>query len=179
MDYLWSDTHFGHENIIKYSERPFKDAKEMDDCLIKNHNEIVGPDDTVYHLGDFALCEDWRKREIVASLNGYKILILGNHDFWPKSLYKGLTPEDKIELAKVLYLDLGFDEVYGECEIIYKGWYLTHMPQTKKAKYLCGHVHCQWEVQDLRPHGALNLNVGVDVNNFKPVTLEELTKGVL
>jgi len=152
MIYFTSDQHFGHKNIITYSNRPFENEREMDNYIINKYNERVSPDDTVYHLGDFGICEDWRKREILVQLNGKKILVLGNHDFWPKSLYKGLSPEDKIELAKILYVDLGFDEVYGEEEIIYKGWTLTHIPKGKKGRYFCGHVHNEFKIQDLRPH---------------------------
>ena len=113
-------TEDGHENIIKYCNRGidgrvFADAREMDAVMIARWNEVVGPDDTVYHLGDFALCPDWRKREILHSLNGRKILIVGNHDMWPKSRYRvDRTSEWNVELACEDYLALGFDEVYPE-----------------------------------------------------------------
>ena len=49
-----SDTHFNHTNIIKYCNRPFNNADEMDAALIKNWNTKVPKDGIVYHLGDFA-----------------------------------------------------------------------------------------------------------------------------
>ena len=52
--FFTSDTHFGHENIIKYCGRPFKDVEKMNERLIKNWNEVVKDTDTIFHLGDFS-----------------------------------------------------------------------------------------------------------------------------
>ena len=52
--FFTSDTHFGHENIIKYCKRPFKDVKEHDAELIRRWNEKVPEDGIVFHLGDVA-----------------------------------------------------------------------------------------------------------------------------
>ena len=49
-----SDTHFGHDNIIKLADRQFSTVGEMDERLISNWNEVVGPNDTVFTLGDFS-----------------------------------------------------------------------------------------------------------------------------
>lgn len=75
-----SDTHFGHANIIKYCDRPFASVDAMNKAIIKNWNSVVSPDDTVYHLGDVALGDINSSLACVGALNGYKILVLGNHD---------------------------------------------------------------------------------------------------
>lgn len=75
-----SDTHFGHKNIIKYSNRPFNSVEEMDALMIQNWNKLVKPNDTVYHLGDFAFGKFEFVRDVIRELNGKKHLILGNHD---------------------------------------------------------------------------------------------------
>lgn len=80
MNYYIADTHFGHANIIRFDERPFKDTLEMEQTLIKNWNERVTKDDVVYILGDFCWGteKDWLR--ILDKLNGAKVLIKGNHD---------------------------------------------------------------------------------------------------
>jgi calcineurin-like phosphoesterase family protein len=53
--FFTSDTHFNHANIISYCSRPFSSADEMNREIIARWNAVVGPEDTVYHLGDFAM----------------------------------------------------------------------------------------------------------------------------
>lgn len=59
---IWftSDTHFGHNNIMKFCQRPWKTVEEMDNALIQNWNSVVGENDIVFHLGDFAFAPNWR-----------------------------------------------------------------------------------------------------------------------
>lgn len=80
MIFFTSDTHFGHANIIKYCDRPFRDTDHMDEVIIQRWNEVVSPNDVVYHLGDIALGQIATSLPKVARLNGYKIAVLGNHD---------------------------------------------------------------------------------------------------
>jgi len=53
--FFTSDTHFNHVNIIKYCSRPFSSVEEMNREMIARWNSVVGPEDTVFHLGDFAM----------------------------------------------------------------------------------------------------------------------------
>ena len=53
MNYYIADTHFGHENIMRHCNRPFTSVDEQDEILIKNWNNTVGKNDTVYIIGDF------------------------------------------------------------------------------------------------------------------------------
>ena len=77
-----SDTHFHHKNILKYESayRPWATREEMDEELIKRWNKVVGAEDTVFHLGDFALSGNNYIRELNSMLNGHIYLLLGNHD---------------------------------------------------------------------------------------------------
>lgn len=89
--FFTADTHFLHENIIKYCNRPFANHAEMDEALISNWNKEVRAEDLVYHLGDFAwpsrnLTLEMQKEligEILSRLNGRLILIRGTHDTFP------------------------------------------------------------------------------------------------
>lgn len=53
--FFTSDTHFNHTNIIRFCNRPFKDVSHMNETIISNWNRVVGPEDIVFHLGDFCL----------------------------------------------------------------------------------------------------------------------------
>ena len=75
--FFTSDHHFGHENIIRFCNRPFKDAREMNEVLIQRWNEKVKPRDEVYHLGDFGLTYKENLETILNQLNGKKYLIVG------------------------------------------------------------------------------------------------------
>src|SRR5208283_5008976 len=79
--FVISDTHFGHQNIIKLANRPFQLVQEMDKTLIDNWNLVVGDNDNVMFGGDFAFYKNEDKlREIFNQLKGFKFLIKGNHD---------------------------------------------------------------------------------------------------
>ena len=96
--FLISDTHFGHTNAWKTFKlddgvtplRPFTSTEEMDYTMVTNWNNVVRPQDKVYHLGDIAMCNATRLREIFYRLNGEKVLIKGNHDQGSLSLYAEL-----------------------------------------------------------------------------------------
>ena len=77
--FFTSDLHFGHQNILKFCNRPWETTEEMDKALIENWNSVVGKDDIVFDLGDFAFAPNWRWKEILSQLNGKHYLILGNH----------------------------------------------------------------------------------------------------
>jgi calcineurin-like phosphoesterase family protein len=84
--YIISDTHFGHENIIKYSSRPFANAAEMDEAMVANWNAVVKPSDHVYHLGDVAMRAQ-HLDAVMPRLNGHKRLVRGNHDIFKTKKY--------------------------------------------------------------------------------------------
>jgi len=88
MIYVTSDHHFGHENIIKYEDRPFHSMGEMNAAMIEYWNRSVTNDDIVIHLGDFSLMKPDMTVELVRQLNGKIILINGNHDRRTRSFWE-------------------------------------------------------------------------------------------
>lgn len=80
MNYYISDMHFGHQNILKYDARPWKDVHSMEYDMIDWWNLKITAKDDVYILGDFCFggYDDWKR--ILPQLNGRKHLIIGNHD---------------------------------------------------------------------------------------------------
>jgi len=135
MTYIWSDCHFWHKNIIDYEKRPFSSVEEMNETLINNWNSVVKKDDTIINLGDFAFCGKEKAIDILNKTNGYKILIMGNHD-------KGRN--------HIWWMDVGFNEVY-KYPIIYDKFYiLSHEPMymMKDMPYVNCHGHTHSESSD-------------------------------
>lgn len=164
--YISSDFHFSHDNIIRYTKRPFKSSHEMNKALQENWNNVATKEDTVYVLGDFSLSKETNLFEnILNKLNGNKILILGNHD--------KLTPWQ--------YLEVGFAAVHTSLVISHENreYFLCHDPATVSCvdyRYnLVGHVHGLWD-SVVSKKGQLLINVGVDVRGFKPISIEEIGK---
>ena len=50
-----ADTHFGHENVMKFCDRPFSSVEEMDAVLIANMCDRVHEDDDLWIIGDSGL----------------------------------------------------------------------------------------------------------------------------
>ncbi len=90
MNYYISDTHFSHENIIAFDDRPFSSAEEMNEALNENWNHVVAPEDINCILGDFHWGKSKEWPAVLERLTGHKQLIRGNHD-----LKMPLAPEVK------------------------------------------------------------------------------------
>jgi calcineurin-like phosphoesterase family protein len=178
--FFTSDTHFGHGNIIKFCDRPFKDVEEMNYKLIENWNNKVPNDGLVFHLGDFAWggYDFWKN--IRNQLNGDIILIKGNHDI------KNMSATAEEELFK-------FSTWQMLVEIEGRKLYLNHVPflcyggtyrDPKGLVYqLFGHVHSGPEkkgmdiprMQYLFP---TQYDVGVDNNGYEPISWNELNEKI-
>jgi calcineurin-like phosphoesterase family protein len=168
--FLTSDTHFFHENIIKYCKRPFHDVTEMNRFMTNRWNEVVSKNDLVIHLGDVSagVKENKEKlKKLLKSLNGTKILIRGNHDHYP----------DK------WYIDAGFSAVYTYLEI--GKYFLCHygletnqytteserklmdiFEKSKCSVVVHGHTHTR--------NIPGKINVSVDNTDFIPFDIEDL-----
>ena len=91
--FLVSDTHFGHFGVCKFTRndgvtklRPWDNADEMDEEMVKRWNETVRPNDKVYHLGDVVI--NRKALKTLHRLNGDKVLIRGNHDIFRDDEYR-------------------------------------------------------------------------------------------
>ena len=178
--FFTSDTHWCHENILKFCKRPFSSIEEHDKVLIDNWNSVIGPDDTVFHLGDFCFGGFPKWKEIREQLNGHIILIVGNHD--RKNLTAG---------AQAL-----FDYVTYQMQITVDGRtvYLNHFPflcfahsdpklysDNNLAFSMYGHVHSgpnsnsddNGRLQYLYP---TQYDVGVDNNNYYPISWQKVNE---
>lgn len=148
-DFLTGCTHFGHANIIRLANRPFACVNEMNGVLVENWNKVVKPQDTVYHLGDFAFGKA-QGEAFAAKLNGRVVYLQGNHD--PKGW-------------GVDYLRIKSNGVRAV---------LFHYPIEEWDGWWRGavHFHCHTHKPEFWS-GERRGNVGVDATNFTPMRLEE------
>lgn len=170
MIYFTSDLHLGHANIIRHCNRPFSSVREMDETLIKNWNIRVRPDDTVYVLGDVIFRSAKAPEEYLSRLSGKKHLILGNHD---QDWVKKCTLEYFFESVSTLdHISDGTHQM-TLCHAPMTSW-----PDNTRSYMVFGHIHNNtndacWQ---LICRSELMLNAGVDINNFMPVTFEEMAE---
>lgn len=192
---LWfvADHHFGHRNIIGYSDRPFVDVDEMRAELVGRHNALVADGDVVFLLGDLSMSANqaWP----VAELAGRKIAVAGNHDEFWVGFHGG--PERAAARAD-RYLELGCERVVPEGVVTGirlpsgREVVLAHLPyepdgrdinrEHRLAPYrpvdeglplICGHVHTTW-AQRRSAAGTPMVNVGVDVRDYRPTSAVQL-----
>lgn len=191
---ITSDTHFGHANIILYTNRPFVDlttevdargrwisnrialqrVDEMDDALISGWNSVAkNDDDIIVHLGDFSFGDVSR---YLQRLNGTIWFVSGNHDKQMHAYLRQNPKQTKVRhLGKLDEIDL-YDE-HGlmnrsvVCHFAMRVWNKSHFG----AWHLYGHSHGTLEETD----NLLSMDVGVDaakkrIGEYRPFTPEEI-----
>jgi calcineurin-like phosphoesterase family protein len=159
--WVWSDLHFGHKNIIPYSERPFPDVETMDATLITNFNEKVSVDDMSIWVGDVTFYDEMKSRKILYRLNGYKVLIVGNHDFYHGKLKH--MAFDEVHITYVLPVDDSY-LVFSHYpfEVAYPDVNVHGHEHIKKQNIYTGH--------DAQGH----YNVNCEFHNYTPINLNEI-----
>ena len=186
MPQTWftADTHFGHANIVKYSQRPFLSAEEQeraasdprghwkvsrqtinqhDEALIENINSLVMPDDTFWILGDFC----WGKeREAAGYLD--RIVCKNVHFVWGNHDHSSVGPLFKSHMQQ------GIIRVKGQLI------WLNHYPMRSwdgrfhGSWHLYGHVHNRFTSIDGDTPYMLTRDVGVDACNYRPLSFDQL-----
>ena len=154
-----ADCHFDHTNIIKYTDRPFKDISEMNDEIIKRWNYVVSKDDLVYHVGDFAFKGSQNAQSFENRLNGSIVHIQGNHDL-NNSVKTYITKCMMFFGGKDVFVQHHPPEILPICEFA-----------------ICGHIHNKWKFKIHKSNPNIPIiNVGVDVNQFTPVSTLSILK---
>jgi len=187
--FFTADCHFNHANIIKYCNRPFytkddfidfnperlaymvwknekikqKRINQMNEHLIKQWNSVVTENDLVYHVGDFSYGNQETIRDLENRLNGKIVHILGNHD-----KNNGV----KSRITKCI-MEFGTKEIFVQ----------HHPPEfcILSDFAICGHVHEKWKhkilTDNINSHpDYIIINVGVDVWNYTPVSMNNVLK---
>lgn len=166
---IWftSDHHFGHKQVITFSKRPFADVEEMNEAMIARWNEKIGPEDHVYHIGDFALMSPGKLKALRARLNGKIFLISGNHESSAldcPACFEWIRPYHELTVADP-------DAHKGERFIVLfhyamKVWNASHYG----TWHLYGHSHGDLP-DDIT---SLSFDIGVDNHNFYPLSYDDV-----
>lgn len=187
---IWftSDLHIGHENVIRFCDRPFDDAEQMKEVFIKNYNELVGPEDTCIFVGDIFLYHTPKEmRKILDRMNGKKILVRGNHDLKHSRMISGgfyfsvdkLTLKIADEYVEICHFPFAMRESLVRW-IRFKNFFrkIVGLHRYKIEKYhdkrpkdsggfiIHGHTHSKEKVRGKMIH------VGVDAWDYKPVSID-------
>lgn len=168
MIYFTSDLHLGHLAIINMQNRPFKDVNEMNKTLINNYNSCVKNNDVCYILGDISHhLEVEETNEIIKKLNGKKILIKGNHDkAYDEALFDGVYDLFSTSLSIGNYNRL---------------FVMMHYPMLSWSRANAGSIHLHGHIHSDGSYNAKNrdkhilrYDVGVDANNYYPVSVAQV-----
>ncbi len=153
--YIISDMHFGHANIIKYGNRPFKDKYEMDEVITSNWNKVIKKEYYVFVLGDVSLYGKDRTKEIISKLNGRKYLIMGNHDRSKSIKY---------------WLEVGFECISKYPVCIDEFYWFSHEPMYLNSymPYINIHGHMHSNIIDSNQY----YNVSVERIGYKPIDFD-------
>lgn len=153
--FFTADTHFNHANVIGFNNRPWDNVWDMNEGLILNWNNIVGKNDLVYVLGDFAFGNAYAKGRVVERLNGVIHLVPGGHD-------GGKKVERTVILDPIFVMEQGKNPPIVLCHYAMLQWPMKHYG----AIHLFGHSHGRLPIR------YNCLDVGVDTNNYEPYTIE-------
>jgi len=179
-----ADLHWGHKNILRFTSRPYKDLEEMREAFVKNWNSVVRKQDRVYVLGDWSFDTVENTKKIMSRLHGDLILVAGNHDrnadVMIKMGFRNVIEND--------FIKIGGHKVYLSHFPYYPSWWSKLKAFFKRQKLdtrflhkrivddgnflLHGHVHESYKFS------GKQFNVGVDRNNYTPVSEEEVLKWI-
>ena len=173
-DNIWftSDTHFYHENIIRFCHRPFAGVEEMNEELIRLWNQTVPPDGIVFHLGDVCLGKTSNWERVLPRLNGRINLILGNHDM--KYVNRGFMGRFDFVTQQ---MSIRVDE---QSIILNHNPFLCYGGSYRNTWQLFGHVHSSpvpnkgLDTPRLNMLFPLQYDVGVDNNGYRPVSYAQV-----
>ena len=157
MYFFIGDEHYFHSNIIRpdYSDRPFKDIKEMNETQIGNSNNVVGKNDTTIHAGDFTLLKNRKKIQqyLIDRLNGHHIFLKGSHDYW---LQRNKSIQIWEKMIEGHYLVVCHYAMHTWARSHYNSWHLY--AHSHKDLGLSGKRHC----------------ISVDNTNFFPLSFDQV-----
>ena len=173
--FFTSDTHFGHNAIINFGHRKYKDVEEMNNGIIQNWNSVVKKDDFIFHLGDFAFGGSDLWINTLKQLNGNIILIKGNHDI---KNYRDNYDKFFTFVDNELFIRIGGQSIYLNHYpfLTFAGIFRDNNPTWQ----LFGHVHLcpklEWnngrDFDRMKYLLPTQYEVGCDLHNYTPISFD-------
>lgn len=171
---IWftSDTHFFHNKVVEYCQRPFASVEEMNEELIARWNSVVHRDGIVFHLGDFCFGKQDKWNHILDRLKGRIYLVLGNHD-------AGHISEDVAARFEGVAFQMRLN-VNGQKIYLNHFPFLSYSGDNHGTWQLFGHIHSNLHNYNIINEHRLAVlqpgqyDVGVDNNNFTPVSYRQV-----
>lgn len=168
MKFFTADTHFSHEKILRLANRPFANLKDMEDAIVTKWNKKIKKSDEVFIIGDFMYRGSGiEANRILKRLNGRKYLIIGNHEKYLK----------EPDFDRSLFVWIKYYYSFKENK---QKYVLFHYPIMEWDGYYSGAIHLYGHVHGNNTDkfesllGPKAINVGVDVNNFEPLSQIEI-----
>ncbi|MBD3197865.1 MAG: phosphoesterase [Candidatus Lokiarchaeota archaeon] len=160
MEWFTADYHLSHSNIIKYVKRPFENVSMMDEVILANLELQVEKNDILYYLGDLTFKEEIA-RSFFERFDYLKIhYIIGNHD---NNKIIDIARKFCNSISNLKDIKISNRNI-TLCHYAMRVWNKSHL----NSWQLYGHSH-----GDLDPIGK-QYDVGVDSNDFKPLSFEEI-----
>lgn len=175
MLYFTADLHLCHDDMRKI--RGFQNTDEMNEYIISCWNDTVEEDDDIYVLGDIVCGSPINAECYLKRLKGRKHFLIGNHDFgWMRK-----TPNYKDYFVSVKNIEYMFldDAFLTLCHYPLLEWPGSSHFHKEKSYLIHGHIHSSRTTEAfpiIRDYLPDAYNCGVDINNFKPVTFDELVE---
>lgn len=170
MKFFTSDLHLFHKNVIKHANRPYANVEEMNESLVNNWNSKVGKGDEVYLLGDVSFGSVSDTVDLLNTMNGNKFLVPGNHDKAALRRHEFIRCFEKV--IPLMEIDVADEDAkHGKqrivmCHYSMRVWNKSHYG----SWHLYGHSHGTLPDD---PHSK-SFDVGVDPNNYFPLSYEEV-----
>lgn len=188
--FFWSDLHIGHKNVLELDKRPFKDLDHMHQVLVNNHNSTVPENGVCYFLGDIGLAKAGLVKKIIGQMHGTKVLILGNHDRGPNSMYDSgfdvvlntatfYIGDSRISMSHCPLPGIIREDVTGMRGALESdNWHGEHKNQ-RFTSYEVAHYHLHGHIHTI-PGGKTpkftdgQFDVGVAANGYRPVSISQI-----
>lgn len=172
-----ADLHLWHHNILHLAKRPFKDVMEMNEVLRDNHNKVFDHEDVILNLGDVALrrkseVSDTAFNSFLRTFKGTIYHSAGNHNSDMHLIDLLWKPIPQLFELEVAYAGDTYNII--TCHYALRTWNRAH----RGYWHLYGHSHAglisdTGELMTQYPY-SLSMDVGVDANNYKPFTFEDV-----